>query len=76
MSVLALSERDSRLAESGRKTLAEELRLQLADEIIRGTLAPGAPLDETDIARRFSVSRTPVRRTSTSRAATAGSSSR
>ncbi|MBR1123614.1 GntR family transcriptional regulator [Bradyrhizobium lablabi] len=42
-------------------TRAEELRLQLADEIVRGTLAPGAPLDETDLARRFSVSRTPVR---------------
>ena len=42
-------------------TRAEELRLQLADEIIRGTLAPGAALDETDIARRFNVSRTPVR---------------
>src|SRR5215475_3901017 len=42
-------------------TRAEELRLQLADEIVRGALAPGAPLDETDIARRFSVSRTPVR---------------
>jgi DNA-binding GntR family transcriptional regulator len=42
-------------------TRAEELRLQLADEIVRGVLAPGAPLDETDIARRFSVSRTPVR---------------
>ena len=42
-------------------TRAEELRLQLADEIVRGTLPPGAPLDETDIARRFSVSRTPVR---------------
>ncbi|MBI5320386.1 GntR family transcriptional regulator [Bradyrhizobium sp.] len=42
-------------------TRAEELRLQLADEIVRGQLAPGAPLDETDIARRFSVSRTPVR---------------
>src|ERR671933_817260 len=42
-------------------TRAEELRLQLADEIVRGTLAPGAPLDETDIARRFNVSRTPVR---------------
>ena len=25
-------------------TRAEELRLQLADEIVRGTLAPGAPL--------------------------------
>ncbi len=42
-------------------TRAEELRLQLADEIVRGVLRPGAPLDETDIARRFNVSRTPVR---------------
>ncbi|MBR0753193.1 GntR family transcriptional regulator [Bradyrhizobium jicamae] len=42
-------------------TRAEELRLQLADEIVQGTLAPGSPLDETDIARRFNVSRTPVR---------------
>jgi DNA-binding GntR family transcriptional regulator len=42
-------------------TRAEELRLQLADEIVRGVLAPGAALDETDIARRFSFSRTPVR---------------
>src|SRR5215831_1611540 len=42
-------------------TRAEELRLQLADEIVRGGLRPGAPLDETDIARRFNVSRTPVR---------------
>jgi DNA-binding GntR family transcriptional regulator len=44
-----------------RKTRAEELRLQLADEIVRGTLAPGSPLDEITLARRFSVSRTPVR---------------
>ncbi|MGJ5176123.1 GntR family transcriptional regulator [Bradyrhizobium oligotrophicum] len=42
-------------------TRAEELRLQLADDIVRGTLAPGAPLDETEIAKRFNVSRTPVR---------------
>src|SRR2546423_10103570 len=42
-------------------TRAEELRLQLADEIVRGVLPPGSALDETDIARRFSVSRTPVR---------------
>jgi DNA-binding GntR family transcriptional regulator len=42
-------------------TRAEELRLQLADEIVRGVLPPGAGLDETDIARRFNVSRTPVR---------------
>jgi DNA-binding GntR family transcriptional regulator len=44
-----------------RRTLAEVLRLQLADEIVRGTLTPGATLDEIDLARRFSVSRTPVR---------------
>jgi DNA-binding GntR family transcriptional regulator len=46
---------------SGKVTRAEELRLQLADEIVRGVLPPGAALDETDIARRFNVSRTPVR---------------
>jgi DNA-binding GntR family transcriptional regulator len=44
-----------------RRTLAEVLRLHLADEIVRGTLTPGAPLDEMELARRFSVSRTPVR---------------
>src|SRR3954451_1923693 len=42
-------------------TRAEELRLQLTDEIFRGAMAPGAALDETDIAGGFSVSRTPVR---------------
>jgi DNA-binding GntR family transcriptional regulator len=46
---------------TGRRTLAEELRLQLADEIVRGVLTPGAALDETDLAQRFRVSRTPVR---------------
>ena len=44
-----------------RMTRAEELRLQLADDIVRGALAPGAALDETTLARRFDVSRTPVR---------------
>jgi DNA-binding GntR family transcriptional regulator len=44
-----------------RITRAEELRLQIADEIVRGALAPGAALDETTLARRFEVSRTPVR---------------
>ena len=44
-----------------RMTRSEELRLQLADEIVRGVYAPGAPLDETRIATRFGVSRTPVR---------------
>src|SRR6516165_9930195 len=42
-------------------TRAEELRLQLADDIVRGALPPGSPLDESEIARRFNVSRTPVR---------------
>lgn len=44
-----------------RRTRAEELRLQLADEIVRGQLAPGSTLDEIELARRFGVSRTPVR---------------
>ena len=53
--------RVDRTGSAGKITRAEELRLQLADEIVRGALPPGAPLDETDIARRFNVSRTPVR---------------
>jgi DNA-binding GntR family transcriptional regulator len=44
-----------------RRTRAEELRLQLADDIVRGQLPPGAALDEIELARRFNVSRTPVR---------------
>lgn len=47
---------------AGRKlTRAEELRLRLADDIVSGRLEPGAPLDETELAARFQVSRTPVR---------------
>ena len=44
-----------------RRTRTEELRLRLSDDIVRGQLAPGAALDETELARRFCVSRTPVR---------------
>jgi DNA-binding GntR family transcriptional regulator len=58
---LTLLERRLRFVREGRKTLADELRLQLADEIVRGALAPGAALDETELAKRFEVSRTPVR---------------
>ena len=43
------------------RTLASRLRMQLSDEIVRGELAPGITLDETELARRFQVSRTPVR---------------
>jgi DNA-binding GntR family transcriptional regulator len=43
------------------RTRTEVLRLQLADDIVSGALEPGAPLDEQELARRFGVSRTPVR---------------
>jgi len=43
------------------RTLAEDLRIQIADEIVQGKLDPGASLDEHMLARRFGVSRTPVR---------------
>jgi DNA-binding GntR family transcriptional regulator len=59
--VAAASAPAAPLVRAGGRTLAEELRLLIADEIVRGTLAPGAALDETDLARRFHVSRTPVR---------------
>jgi DNA-binding GntR family transcriptional regulator len=52
---------DRALPPARKITRAEELRRQLADEIVRGVLPPAAALDETDIARRFKVSRTPVR---------------
>jgi DNA-binding GntR family transcriptional regulator len=48
-------------AGGSRRTLADELRLALADDIVRGLITPGAALDETELARRFGVSRTPVR---------------
>jgi len=57
MSIVALPRSEA----GGRQTLAETLRLQLADEIVRGALKPGMTLDETELARRFGVSRTPVR---------------
>lgn len=52
---------DARTVIRQRKTRAEVLRFQLADEIIRGALIPGAALDEITLAERFHVSRTPVR---------------
>jgi DNA-binding GntR family transcriptional regulator len=50
-----------RASEAPPRTRTEILRLQLADDIVSGALEPGSPLDEQDLARRFGVSRTPVR---------------
>jgi DNA-binding GntR family transcriptional regulator len=50
-----------RAGKPGGRTLAEALRHELADEIMSGALQPGTRLDETDLAQRFRVSRTPVR---------------
>ncbi|MCX5496297.1 GntR family transcriptional regulator [Kaistia dalseonensis] len=44
-----------------RRTRTEDLRLQLADDIVRGIFAPGVQLDEVGLAARYGVSRTPVR---------------
>jgi DNA-binding GntR family transcriptional regulator len=62
-SELALGRRGGRKSTSVQEsvTLAERLRLQISDEIVRGELAPGVALDETELAQRFDVSRTPVR---------------
>ncbi|MCB4771542.1 GntR family transcriptional regulator [Ancylobacter sp. Lp-2] len=48
-------------ARPGRRTRAEDIREQLADEITRGQQPPGTLLDESALAARFGVSRTPVR---------------
>ncbi|NPD17642.1 GntR family transcriptional regulator [Xinfangfangia sp. D13-10-4-6] len=42
-------------------TSTERIRVTLADEIVRGQIGPGVVLDETSLAQRFAVSRTPVR---------------
>jgi DNA-binding GntR family transcriptional regulator len=53
----SLIQRDSPPAQ----TRAAELAAHLADDIIHSRLAPGVRLDEQELARRFGVSRTPVR---------------
>ncbi len=40
---------------------ADSLRDQLEEEILTGALAPGSRLEEVALARRFGVSRTPIR---------------
>lgn len=44
-----------------KRTSGEEIRRVLASRIIAGELEPGTPLDETQLAGEFAVSRTPVR---------------
>lgn len=43
------------------KTLSETIRQTLADDILQGVYPPGARLDEMRLAKRFNLSRTPVR---------------
>jgi DNA-binding GntR family transcriptional regulator len=43
------------------RTRSGELREKLEEEIATGALRPGARLDESELAQRFSVSRTPIR---------------
>ena len=45
------------------KSRSEELRETIEEMIAVGTLAPGQHLDETELAARFKVSRTPIRET-------------
>ncbi|MBT9385072.1 FCD domain-containing protein [Pseudooceanicola sp. CBS1P-1] len=54
---------ETRSETTGRRqpTRAEELRRDLEGMIVAGELKPGDRLDETEIAKRFNVSRTPVR---------------
>src|SRR5262245_65250817 len=53
----------ARVQASGAKstTRAETIRQRLADDILRGVYPPGARLDESGLAKRFNLSRTPVR---------------
>lgn len=51
----------SSLTRSREGTTVDEMLEQVADEIIRGKIAPGTKLDARVIAERFDVSRTPVR---------------
>lgn len=44
-----------------KRTLAEQLRDTLAEQIVTGERLPGARLDEADLAETFGMSRTPVR---------------
>jgi len=51
----------TKVQEGKKLTQCEIVRGALEKDIFAGVLAPGSQLDEEEIARRFSVSRTPVR---------------
>lgn len=53
--------RDFPLTMLMRRTVTDEVRERLADEILLGGFAPGMRLDEHSLAARYGVSRTPVR---------------
>lgn len=44
-----------------KQTATERIRTILADAIVSGEMGPGVTLDESSLAEKFSVSRTPVR---------------
>ena len=48
------------LADSSR-TLADRVFSRLQDDIVRGVIAPGSKVSETDLAGRYGVSRGPLR---------------
>lgn len=54
-----------------KRTVVDEMRVALADDILSGRIAPGERLDEKSIAKRFQTSRTPVREALKQLAATA-----
>lgn len=61
MMALDLANKISEVAVSRSRTLSEDLRTELEDLIVSGALPPGARMDESELATRFQVSRTPVR---------------
>lgn len=53
--------KDAPARQVGRMTQASAIRLAIENDILSGALRPGSPIDEEELAARFSVSRTPIR---------------
>ena len=49
------------LADDSVRTLADRVFTRLQDDIVRGVIAPGSKVSETDLAGRYGVSRGPLR---------------